>query len=856
MSFLPIVHRELRVASQRKGTYHLRAWAVALALCLVCYLWFSTEFGQFSSKNLGANILTLLSSILFGYTLLSGVFCTSDCIGVEKRSGTIGLLFLTRLKAYDITAGKLAAHSLQALYGLVAALPVMGLSMLFGGVTSEQFYWTALALLACLFLSLCVGLLASSMFRDARSSMSFTVLALGLVSFGFPLLREMLFPVASPVRNALAWASPFTLLQVAWSGGGSFWPSFWTILGLGAGSFVAASILTMRWRTELNQLAKPQTVSRARKVRRKASRAGDRRLLEENPFLWLASRATSRNRLLWILLIASSLCLFWMFFPTSRPSSWPWVGILVLYLLHVLFKIWVAVEACRQFYEDRKNGLLELLCVTPTPIEVLPVAYVRRLKKRFVPPAIFLAHLSLMFIGRVFWDTFSNPGLWWQPFVFYSAVCIGGAILLFLDLDAFLWTGLAAGLRHRKVNRAIFYTVAKIMGVSWLLMLVVAAGIVPGSSFGLGTAIILIWQSITAAIAILCTRHHRFLLRAKFRSFLDQLAKPQTVSRAGDRRLLEENPFLWLASRATSQNRLLWILLIVSSLCLFWMFFMWSPPGMFFLRPPPFWLTVGVLVLYLLLFLWLASRATSRNRLLWILLLWILLIASSFYLFWVLSLTPFKFWWSRVGALVLYLLHVLFKIWVAVEACRQFHEDRKNGFLELLCVTPTPIEALPVAYVRRLKKRFVPSAIFLAHLSLMVGWVFFDSTPRPPMVALPPLWWEFVSILAICIGGAILLFLDLDAFLWTGLAAGLRHRKLNRAIFYTVAKVMGVSWLLMFVVAGILVAGIMPRSFSGGPEIALILIWQSITAAIAIRCTRRHRFLLRAKFRSFLQYSV
>ncbi len=521
MSFLPIVHRELRVASQRKGTYHLRAWAVALALCLVCYLWFSTEFGQFSSKNLGANILTLLSSILFGYTLLSGVFCTSDCIGVEKRSGTIGLLFLTRLKAYDITAGKLAAHSLQALYGLVAALPVMGLSMLFGGVTSEQFYWTALALLACLFLSLCVGLLASSMFRDARSSMSFTVLALGLVSFGFPLLREMLFPVASPVRNALAWASPFTLLQVAWSGGGSFWPSFWTILGLGAGSFVAASILTMRWRTELNQLAKPQTVSRALKVRRKASRASDRQLLEENPFLWLASRATSRNRLLWILLLVSSLCLFL-----------PWVGVLVLYPLHVLFKIWVAAEACWQFHEDRKNGLLELLCVTPTPIEVLPVAYVRRLKKRFVPPAIFLAHLSLMLIGWILWEVwedivdpppFSNPWSSWE-FVGFSAICIGSAILLFLDLDAFLWTGLAAGLRHRKLNRAIFYTVAKVMGVSWLLMFVVAgimvSGILPGSSDGFWLALILIWQSITAAIATGCTRRHRFLLRAKFRSFL------------------------------------------------------------------------------------------------------------------------------------------------------------------------------------------------------------------------------------------------------------------------------------------------------------------------------------------------
>jgi len=54
--------------------------------------------------------------------------------------GTLGLLFLTDLKGHDIVFGKLAASSVNALYSLLAIVPVLGLTLLFGGVSGTQFW--------------------------------------------------------------------------------------------------------------------------------------------------------------------------------------------------------------------------------------------------------------------------------------------------------------------------------------------------------------------------------------------------------------------------------------------------------------------------------------------------------------------------------------------------------------------------------------------------------------------------------------------------------------------------------------------------------------------------------------------
>ena len=121
MTFLPIVARELRVASRRRATYWVRSGA-ALAL-IVLGVWFFLMMRHEPAHEVAMVLFRLLAGASVLYCLLSGVRATADCLSEEKREGTLGLLFLTDLKGYDVVFGKLAATSLNAFYGVLAVVP-------------------------------------------------------------------------------------------------------------------------------------------------------------------------------------------------------------------------------------------------------------------------------------------------------------------------------------------------------------------------------------------------------------------------------------------------------------------------------------------------------------------------------------------------------------------------------------------------------------------------------------------------------------------------------------------------------------------------------------------------------------
>src|SRR5437764_12903280 len=129
MTFLPIAARELRLASRRRGTYWLRTGA-ALSV-IVAATWFFLMMR--AEREVPLVLFGILTGISILYCLLSGVRSTADCLSEEKREGTLGLLFLTDLKGYDIVLGKLMATSLSGLYGLIAIAPVPGGLLLLDG---------------------------------------------------------------------------------------------------------------------------------------------------------------------------------------------------------------------------------------------------------------------------------------------------------------------------------------------------------------------------------------------------------------------------------------------------------------------------------------------------------------------------------------------------------------------------------------------------------------------------------------------------------------------------------------------------------------------------------------------------
>ena len=169
MNFLPIAERELRVAARKRATFWIRLSAAALTLIIAAglLLIFRNVSGIMPAQ--GEILFGILSWMAFAYAFAAGVFLTADSLSEEKREGTLGLLFLTDLRGYDVVLGKLAATSLHAVYAVVASFPVLAISLLLGGLLAGEFWTGIFAILNMLFVSLAAGLLASTCARESRS---------------------------------------------------------------------------------------------------------------------------------------------------------------------------------------------------------------------------------------------------------------------------------------------------------------------------------------------------------------------------------------------------------------------------------------------------------------------------------------------------------------------------------------------------------------------------------------------------------------------------------------------------------------------------------------------------------------
>ena len=123
MIFLPIVERELRVAARRHTTYSTRLLIVLGAIVIGFFLYLAHL--RLPVQQLAPRLFIGMSALAMVFCLGAGRLSTADCLSSEKREGTLGLLFLTDLKGYDVVLGKLAATSLSAFYAVLAMVPML-----------------------------------------------------------------------------------------------------------------------------------------------------------------------------------------------------------------------------------------------------------------------------------------------------------------------------------------------------------------------------------------------------------------------------------------------------------------------------------------------------------------------------------------------------------------------------------------------------------------------------------------------------------------------------------------------------------------------------------------------------------
>jgi len=185
MRFLSVAERELRGAARRSRTYFVR-WITGCAF-LGLLIWLFWVLDGFRNRNAAPEVFQILSVFTFFYALFIGAAVTADCISSEKRDDTLGFLFLTNLKGYDVVTGKISIHAITTACGLLAVFPVFFLPILAGGVTWAETLRVLLGIAVSFLFALSLGVWISTRSYDARNAVLATLTTIFLIAV-LPLL--------------------------------------------------------------------------------------------------------------------------------------------------------------------------------------------------------------------------------------------------------------------------------------------------------------------------------------------------------------------------------------------------------------------------------------------------------------------------------------------------------------------------------------------------------------------------------------------------------------------------------------------------------------------------------------------
>src|SRR5258705_1190654 len=341
MTFLPIAERELRVRARQKATFRVRVGA-ALTASLVIAFFLVMSGLWFSPSKMGQGILWFLSGLAFLWCLLEGPRNTADALSEEKREGTLGLLFLTDLKSYDVVLGKLLATSLNSFYSVLAILPPLGIPLLLGGVTPGEFWRMVLLLIAALLFSLGVGMFISATSRDERRAWFGTVVIIFFVTPIPPMFRWLPLPITS----LLGWCSPFvafiSLTDASfWKDSHRYWHSILGVHLLTWGVFAAAGFVLPQSLQDKPVQKANREVKVARRLRDEVAR---RRFMHKNPVAWMLSRDRTSATPVWLVVLLTTVpaLAISLFLKGASLLAWPYA--VCALVLHIAIAVWVAAQ--------------------------------------------------------------------------------------------------------------------------------------------------------------------------------------------------------------------------------------------------------------------------------------------------------------------------------------------------------------------------------------------------------------------------------------------------------------------------------------------------------------------------------
>jgi hypothetical protein len=459
MTLLPIIQRELLVRGRSRGSRDLRLGVALMGLLICLPLWiFPSSFG--TPSTVGRLIFSSLVGAAF-ILCCAGCLLTADAVGSEQREGTLGLLFLTRVKAPDVLLGKLGSHGLSALCALVALLPLLMIPVLMGGVTGGEAGRKGLALINTLGFALAAGLYQSASHRKQFRAGAGAVILVLLI-----LLLPRIPVLGSGPRAFYHSLSPLSTMIYAddlsyRASRSAYWVSLAVVQAMAWLLVVCASL---RLRRAVVEAGGGEAAS-ARVAPRNRAR-GARPLQEnENPVEWLVRRQPGLRAALWIAVLVaviSQMSALFLFRFLVGPNLFanisnglPW------YAMYLLCWAVFAWTASRFFVEARRTGELELLLTTPLGAAQIVAGQWRALKRLLVAPVLLLAltifaefSLQGFLVTRSLGRFVTDPS--WRLYMLTLSVL--SIAQMVLGLAALCWLGLWFGLRSASQAGAIIRT--------------------------------------------------------------------------------------------------------------------------------------------------------------------------------------------------------------------------------------------------------------------------------------------------------------------------------------------------------------------------------------------------------------
>lgn len=512
--FLPIVERELRVASRGKAPYRWRTLVVAMGLAVMAYLTLSLVAQNAPAETQGLMLFFALVAISAGYALFSGLTVTADCVSREKREGTLGLLFLTDQRGADIIFGKLTASSLNTVYGLFGLLPLLGIPIMLGGVSISSGVLATLSVVNLLFFSLSVGILVSTMSWDERRA-TFAAIVGGLTLVIAPFLlggvsvwffgrgpwTSLLISASSPAFPLISLAQNVDSTRVALS----LLPSHalsWICLA------VAARLAERAWHSRSGNPVRRTVDERVFTPANPESRRRHRRhLLEAHPLVWLLERHPGKR--FYADGLVFSIIAIWVWgyraYGTDMFGGPTWFLIIPLaVVVHLILTSWVVAESSMRLIEDRRSGALELLlCTSLTDREIIR-GHRLALRRLFLRPVLLLAAAEL-FVAHTGFSDSNDEGARAGRYLLW-----GAAAAVILDTQGLSWIALRLAVALPTVNRVGAYAMAitPLGPVVVTAIIVTAWNLTRGQETGLlGTpAVLAVWITVVAFVNLVVSQ--------------------------------------------------------------------------------------------------------------------------------------------------------------------------------------------------------------------------------------------------------------------------------------------------------------------------------------------------------------